>query len=40
MSSNAFSGVPSGLAWVLSISGGMAPTSTTLAMREVPWRPT
>jgi hypothetical protein len=30
--------VPPGLG-VLSISGGMAPSSTTLATREVPWRP-
>ena len=30
---------PAGLASVLSISGGIAPSSTALATRLVPWRP-
>ena len=39
MRSNASMGMPPGLAAVLSISGGTAPTSTALARRAVPWRP-
>ena len=39
MASKASIGVPPGLASVLSISGGTAPTRTALATREVPCRP-
>jgi hypothetical protein len=37
--SKASIGVPSGLAPVLSINGGIAPISTALATRSVPCRP-